>query len=101
MAALQRVISRAGAHRTRKEHARVFGMLREHTMVPESLYVANLELAAQYSSVEGAVVECGTWRGGMIAGIATVCGPGRRYYLFDSFQGLPEAKEIDGEAALR
>jgi hypothetical protein len=45
-------------------------------------------------------VECGTWKGGMIAGIADVLGPAREYWLYDSFEGLPPAKEIDGAAAL-
>jgi O-methyltransferase len=37
----------------------------------------------------------------MIAGIADVLGNGRRYYLCDSFRGLPPAKEVDGVAAQR
>lgn len=36
----------------------------------------------------------------MCAGIATVLGPQRQYFLCDSFEGLPPAKEIDGAAAL-
>jgi hypothetical protein len=70
------------------------------TMVPERSYIGNLRLATLAAGILGSVVECGTWRGGMIAGIADVLGPGRRYYLFDSFQGLPPAKQIDGPAAL-
>jgi O-methyltransferase len=73
----------------------------EYTMVPEALYVKNLLLVDQFAFVSGPVVECGTWKGGMIAGIAKALGPGRSYHLFDSYQGLPPAKEIDGPAALR
>jgi hypothetical protein len=36
----------------------------------------------------------------MVAGMASVLGNTRNYYLFDSFQGLPPAKEIDGESAI-
>ena len=36
----------------------------------------------------------------MIAGFAEILGSNRAYFLFDSFEGLPPAKEIDGEAAL-
>jgi O-methyltransferase len=36
----------------------------------------------------------------MLAGIAEVMGPQRHYFGFDSFEGLPPAKEIDGRAAL-
>lgn len=45
-------------------------------------------------------MECGTWRGGMIAGIADILGPKRCYRLFDSYEGMPPAKEIDGKWAL-
>ncbi|HKW64835.1 MAG TPA: TylF/MycF/NovP-related O-methyltransferase [Candidatus Acidoferrum sp.] len=69
-------------------------------MVPENVYIANLHLAGIVKTVPGDVVECGTWRGGMIAGIADILGPGRRYRLFDSYEGMPPAKEIDGQAAL-
>lgn len=68
-------------------------------MVPNDAFVGNLRIAAKVKDVPGAVVECGTWRGGMIAGIADVLGSNRRYYLFDSFEGLPPAREIDGTAA--
>jgi hypothetical protein len=72
----------------------------DFTMIPEREYLANLELTAAYRRIEGDIVECGTWKGGMIAGMAHVLGPDRRYHLFDSFEGLPPATEIDGEAAL-
>jgi len=72
---------------------------KQYTMIPEGAYFDNLRLATRVAAIEGNIVECGTWRGGMIAGIAEVLGSQRRYYLCDSFQGLPPAKEIDGEAA--
>jgi len=70
------------------------------TMIPQSDYLLNLQLAETVSEIEGAVVECGVWRGGMIAGIAEVLGGSRGYILCDSFQGLPKAQPIDGQAAL-
>lgn len=69
-------------------------------MIPETGYVGNLHLATRVEQIPGCIVECGTWRGGMIAGIADVLGASRRYYLFDSFEGLPPAQEVDGDAAL-
>jgi O-methyltransferase len=69
-------------------------------MISERQYVGNLHLAAKVAPIEGSIVECGTWRGGMIAGIADVAGSGRSYYLCDSFEGLPPAKEVDGVAAM-
>jgi O-methyltransferase len=69
-----------------------------HTMIPEGTYIDNLELAAAVKGVGGCIIECGVWGGGMIAGIAEVLGPEREYFLFDSFQGLPPAQDIDGPA---
>jgi O-methyltransferase len=65
-------------------------------MVPESWYVSNLRLCARATHVEGSVVECGVWSGGMSAGIADLLDPEREYFLFDSFEGLPRVKDIDG-----
>jgi O-methyltransferase len=70
-------------------------------MIRGPVYIDNLRLAAWVLTTPGCIVECGTWRGGMIAGIADLLGSGRSYYLYDSFQGLPPATEIDGELARR
>jgi len=70
-------------------------------MIPRKIYISNLELSRQSRYINGCVVECGVWRGGMIAGIADILGSDREYFLFDSFEGLPEVKEIDGEAAIQ
>ena len=70
-------------------------------MIPRHCYVENLMLAARVAHIPGCVVECGVWRGGMIAGVASILGPSRRYYLCDSFEGLPPVKPIDGAAAAR
>lgn len=70
-----------------------------YTMIPRMAFLGNLLLAHRFSAVPGCVVECGVWRGGMTAAMAEVLGSHRHYYLFDSFEGLPEAKEIDGPAA--
>lgn len=73
---------------------------KDFTMIPQDCYMKNLELASWVTNVPGCVVECGVWRGGMIAGISEILGPDREYFLFDSFQGLPPAKQIDGQAAV-
>jgi O-methyltransferase len=73
-----------------------------YTMIDRSSYLTNLGLAREARKVDGCVVECGVWRGGMSAGIAEVLGPSRDYYLFDSFEGLPPAKaELDGSSAIK
>ncbi len=69
-------------------------------MVPEGTFSSNLAVVERYRDVPGCIVECGTWRGGMIAAIAELLGPARRYYLFDSFEGLPRARAIDGAEAI-
>ncbi len=78
----------------------VYELLKEFTMIQPRVFVENLTLAELVREVPGCVVECGVWRGGMSAGMGKVLGPGRDYFLFDSFEGLPPAREIDGQAAL-
>lgn len=70
-----------------------------YTMIPKKVFVNNLLLSFRYKHIEGEIVECGVWRGGMIAGLAEIYGSNREYHLFDSFEGLPKVKEIDGEDA--
>ncbi|MDQ6786879.1 MAG: TylF/MycF family methyltransferase [Acidobacteriota bacterium] len=49
--------------------------------------------------VEGAIVECGTWKGGSAANLSLVCRmTGRKLLIYDSFEGLPEKVEGDREA---
>lgn len=77
----------------------IYRTFKRFTMIPAYIYIQNLRLVNTYKHVDGAVAECGTWRGGMIGGIAKLLGD-REYFLFDSFEGLPEAKEVDGAAAI-
>lgn len=79
----------------------IYRRYRTFTMIDGPSYVRNLKIAHRFRHISGCVVECGVWRGGMIAGIADVLGPDRKYFLFDSFEGLPKAHDIDGSAALR
>ena len=80
-------------------YLRLYGKYREFTMAPRGAYWRNLLIANDSRHVAGCIVECGVWRGGASAGMAEVLGPGREYFLFDSFEGLPPAKDLDGEAA--
>jgi O-methyltransferase len=74
---------------------RLYSRFADFTMIPRRGFVTNLALCEQFRHIEGAVVECGTWRGGMIAGIAALFNDKRDYFLFDSFEGLPPANEVD------
>jgi hypothetical protein len=75
------------------------GKYATYSMIPHETFKENLRLAKKFKNIKGAVVECGVWRGGMSAALSEVLGQDRKYYLFDSFEGLPPAKEIDGYAA--
>jgi O-methyltransferase len=72
------------------------------TMIRRLEYMENLSLAERtIENLKGTVVECGTWRGGMAAGLVEMCGLDRDYWFFDSFEGLPPAQEdVDGAAAV-
>jgi O-methyltransferase len=85
--------------RAEATYSALYAKYAEYTMIPKGTYINNLSLIDEHRAVAGCVVECGVWRGGMIAGIAELLGPDRQYVLFDSFEGLPPAKVIDGPAA--
>jgi len=62
--------------------------------------VMALKLLETPPEVTGDVVECGTWKGGSATNLSLVCRiVGRRLQVFDSFQGLPEGRPGDREAA--
>lgn len=81
-------------------YAQLFEKYRSYTMIPEGLFIQNLDLCNAFSHLEGDFVECGVWRGGMSAAIVELLGPQRHAHLFDSFEGLPPAKDIDGKEAI-
>jgi O-methyltransferase len=78
---------------------KIYQFCHENTMVAEDTFVKNLAVADRARAVAGCIVECGVWRGGMSAGLCRWLGAERTYYLFDSFEGLPPAKPIDGALA--
>jgi len=82
-----------------KFHA-LYRKYRFATMIPRRIFVLNLTAASETLGLlsSGAVVECGTWRGGMSAAL-TELSPEREFYFFDSFDGLPPAGELDGPVA--
>lgn len=67
-----------------------------------STIVEHLELAKAVlripPDVEGAVVECGCYKGGVSVNLSLVCAiVGRRLLICDSFEGLPPVQEHDEE----
>jgi hypothetical protein len=72
-----------------------------YTMLAQARFIDNLAVIQHFGTrLDGAFVECGTWRGGMAAAMIALGGPGRSYHFFDSFEGLPPARAIDGADAL-
>lgn len=97
---IKKIIS-PGKTAVQGKYVSLYSKYRDFTMVPENFYIANLKVAERAKDLEGDVVECGVWRGGMIAGISELLGKSKHYFLYDSFEGLPEAKEVDGAAAIQ
>lgn len=70
-------------------------------MIPKLIFQDNLHLVHSSPLPTGDIVECGVWKGGMSKAISDkLKGDNRRIHLFDSFEGLPQAKEIDGISAI-
>jgi O-methyltransferase len=84
----------------RNKHNKLYSKYRAYTMIPKKCYLDNLEICEPLKFRNGCLVECGVWRGGMIASITEVMGINRNVYLFDSFEGLPQATIDDGETAI-
>ncbi len=52
------------------------------------------------TNIPGDIVECGCCNGGSSASVALGLGDAkRRFWLYDSFEGLPAPKEVDGKDA--
>jgi hypothetical protein len=99
-AALPRRVKHFAERRLRlRRLGTVYDKYATFTMMPREDVAATLAAVEDVAAVPGCVIECGVWRGGMIAAMADVLGPTRPYFLFDSFEGLPPPKDIDGPAA--
>jgi O-methyltransferase len=88
----------------RKKFIKYDGLYKKYksfTMIPEYSFIDNLILCEKIREIKGDIAECGVWRGGMIASIAEVLGGDRKYYLFDSFEGLPVPGQNDGTDAFK
>lgn len=79
----------------------IYDRCRYYSMTsPQRLYgVYKAVEYLQQANVEGAFVECGVWRGGsmMVAAetLRLLGGRERDFYLFDTFEGLPEPTSED------
>jgi len=97
-----KIVARAAQHidnQIFEKYETIYKKFSSYTRVSQKRYYLNLLLAEEFLHVDGCIVECGAWKGGMIAGLVSIMGPEQSYYLFDSFEGLPDAKSIDGDKA--
>jgi len=81
---------------------RLLQTVRPYTMVPVPRLRTLWRLAnrVRAEGVDGAFVECGSCNGGTGAILAHVAArDGRKVWLFDSFEGLPQPRPEDGERA--
>lgn len=90
--------------RSEPDKSRLFRDVMPYTMASyrrlDNVY--RLAQRSEQESIRGAFVECGSWRGGcsaIMAWVAHRVGSGRKTWLFDSFEGLPEPTKEDGETA--
>jgi O-methyltransferase len=88
--------------------SKIIEQCKPYTMIPDASQAFNIEAVVDIinKNQEGVIVECGTWKGG--ASIAMLLAQKHFFgkvikpvYLLDSFEGLPEAKVIDGPLANR
>jgi hypothetical protein len=82
----------------------LFKRVYPYTMVGYERLSNTYELAklVEQNRIKGAFVECGVWKGGcaaIMAYVAQKAESGRKTWLFDSFEGLPEPTDKDGKKA--
>jgi hypothetical protein len=82
-------------------HVNIFKKVQPFTMTsPERIY-ALIEAVKYITSnhIEGAIVECGVWKGGSMLAVAETLTSQQSYdrelYLYDTFEGMPAPTEHD------
>jgi O-methyltransferase len=85
----------------RDRHAGLLRVVKPYTLCSPRKLRTLIELAelANRLGIEGDFVECGACNGGSGAVLASLLGPKRRLWLYDSFQGMPKPGERDGETS--
>jgi O-methyltransferase len=96
---IKKVLSKLRLADQKQKAKKIYNKYKDFTMIPSLIFVDNVLICDNINSIDGCIVECGVWRGGMIAGIYEFSQIKRNCILFDSFEGLPIVKENDGEAA--
>ena len=81
--------------------AKLLQQVRPYTLA-SAKKLGNLKRLASSTTergIEGDFVECGTYKGGSAAVLGSALTAGRHLWLYDSFEGMPDVKEIDGTDA--
>lgn len=75
---------------------------RAYSMMGRRRFIQNLKVAAAVGLDMRAhsVVECGVWRGGASFAMMELFPECPEFHMFDSFEGLPEPTERDGQRAI-
>jgi len=86
---------------------KVIDKVRPYSMVPDENLLKTMHLAVQsiINKQDGSLVECGTWMGGSSFAMLLIQQElfgniVKPVWMFDSFQGLPDADERDGPMAI-
>jgi hypothetical protein len=66
---LSNILTALRYNRLLNVYLNIYKRFSQFTMIPKLAYADNPELCQHLRNVKGDVVECGVWRGGMIAGI--------------------------------
>jgi O-methyltransferase len=96
---IKKILSKLKLENKKQKAKKIYNKYKDFTMIPSEIFIDNILLCDTINHISGCFVECGVWRGGMIAGIYEFSKIKRNCILFDSFEGLPEVKENDGKAA--
>lgn len=82
------------------EKIRLFLKVKPHTVLSFKRLDNAYDLAKKVegTKTKGAIVECGVWKGGCIAMMASLT-RNRKIWAFDSFEGLPKPDKIDSKEA--
>lgn len=87
-----------------REEEEIWRAVRPYTMTSLER-VVSLVRAVQYVvhyGIQGAFVECGVWRGGSMMAVAFALRKAgvtdRDIYLFDTYSGMPDARDLDIDA---
>ena len=83
-----------------RQSIEILKIISPHTMTSREglLWTRDIVYGIVDDGIQGAFVECGVARGGISAMMAIVAKAenlGRKTWLFDSFEGLPEQSEFD------